>query len=280
MAANDIDLGGVTFVTKSCASVNLQNDPHADRLPPAMPDLAIEAENLARRYGRRWALSDVSFQIPAGTVVMVAGRNGAGKSTLFRVLSTAIRPDRGSVRVGGFDAVRHREDVRKLTAMLSHQSYLYESLTARENLEVVANHLGARHDGLQAILEQVTLGGRANDVVSTFSAGMRKRLSFARILLQEPKIVFLDEPYGALDPPGFDLVDSVIEDLKRRGTTVMMATHQWERSSRLCDTALVLDAGRVVWQGPASEALQYEPHGSSTPAPPARGELTTARRAC
>ena len=228
-----------------------------------MPDLAIEAENLSRRYGRRWALSDVSFQIPAGTVVMLAGRNGAGKSTLFRVLSTVIRPDRGTARVAGFDVVRHREDVRKLSAMLSHQNYLYESLTAKENLEVVANHLGIRRNGLDGILDQVALGGRANDVISTFSAGMRKRLSFARVLLQEPKVVFLDEPYGALDPPGFDLVDAVIADLKRRGTTVVMATHQWERSSRLCDTAIVLEAGRMIWQGPASEAMQYEPKGAT-----------------
>lgn len=227
-----------------------------------MPDLAIDAENLARRYGRRWALSDVSFQVPAGTVVMVAGRNGAGKSTLFRVLATAIRPDRGRARVSGFDVVRDREDVRKLTAMLSHQNYLYESLTARENLEVVANHLGVGRNGLVAILEQVALGSRANDAVSTFSAGMRKRLSFARVLLQDPRVVFLDEPYGALDPPGFDLVDAVVTDLKRRGTTVLMATHQWERSSRLCDTALVLEAGRVIWQGPANEAMAYEPRGS------------------
>jgi heme ABC exporter ATP-binding subunit CcmA len=228
-----------------------------------MPDLAIDVENLARRYGRRWALSDVSFQVPSGTVVMVAGRNGAGKSTLFRVLATAIRPDRGSARIGGFDVVRHREDVRKLTAMLSHQNYLYESLTAKENLEVVANHLGVGRNGLMGILEQVTLGSRANDAVSTFSAGMRKRLSFARVLLQDPKVVFLDEPYGALDPPGFDLVDAVISDLKSRGTTVLMATHQWERGSRLCDTALVLEAGRGIWYGPASEAMAYEPKGAA-----------------
>jgi heme ABC exporter ATP-binding subunit CcmA len=211
-----------------------------------MADLAIEVSNLARRYGRRWALSDVSFQVPAGTVVMVAGRNGAGKSTLFRVLCTAIRPDRGFARVAGFDVVKAREDVRRITAMLSHQNYLYESLTAKENLEVVASHLGIRRNGIGEILEQVTLGGRANDAVSTFSAGMRKRLSFARILLQEPKIVFLDEPYGALDPPGFDLVESVIAGLKARGVTILVATHQVERVARFADMSVTLEEGRVV----------------------------------
>jgi heme exporter protein A len=202
-------------------------------------------EGVSRRYGRRWALADVSFEVPAGSVLMVAGRNGAGKSTLVRVLSTVIRPDRGRAWVGGFDVVRQREDVRKVTALLSHQNYLYESLTAKENLEVVAGHLDIRRNGLGGILDQVALGARANDVVSTFSAGMRKRLSFARVLLQEPKVVFLDEPYGALDPPGFDLVDGVIADLKKRGTTILIATHQLERVAAYADAQIVLEEGRV-----------------------------------
>ena len=198
------------------------------------------------------------MHVPAATVMMVAGRNGAGKSTLLRVLATAIRPDRGTVTVGGFDVVRHRHDVRKLTALLAHQNYLYDSLTARENLTVVADHLRLSRNRVLPLLDQVGLGGRANDVVSTFSAGMRKRLSFARVLLQEPRVVLLDEPYGALDPPGFDLVDSVIAGLKANGATILMATHQWERASRFCDLAVVLEQGSVAWQGPASEVTEHE----------------------
>lgn len=221
---------------------------------PAMSEaasgMAIEVERVARRYGRRWALADVSFRVPPATVVMVSGRNGAGKSTLFRVLATAIRPDHGQARIGGFDVVRDREDVRRMTAILSHANYLYDSLTARENLHIVADHLGISRAGVLPVLEQVGLGPRADDVVSTFSAGMRKRLSFGRVLLQEPKVIFLDEPYGALDPPGFDLVDAVIGELKRRGTTILMATHQLERSARLADMSLVLEGGRVVEYGP------------------------------
>jgi heme exporter protein A len=221
---------------------------------PGMTDVSIEVEGLGRRYGRRWALADVTFRVPAGTVMMVAGRNGAGKSTLFRVLATAIRPDRGRARVGGFDVVSHREDVRKVTAILSHANYLYESLTARENLNVVADHLRMSRDKVPAVLDQVALGARGNDVVSTFSAGMRKRLSFARVLLQDPRLVLLDEPYGALDPPGFELVDEVIRDLKRRGTTVLMATHQWERGRKLADSELMLEAGRVVAPSSGAES--------------------------
>jgi heme exporter protein A len=242
-----------------------------------MNDSTIVVERLARRYGRRWALADVTFSVPAATVMMVAGRNGAGKSTLFRVLSTAIRPDRGHGRIGGFDLVRHREDVRKMSALLAHQNYLYEALTAKENLQIVADHLGGGRDRVAGVLEQVGLAARRDDVVSTFSAGMRKRLSFARVLLQEPRVVFLDEPYGALDPPGFDLVDEVIRLLKRQGTTILMATHQWERSSRLSDLALILEQGKVIWQGPAAEALDHEPHAPVTTPEP--GNAAAARLA-
>jgi heme ABC exporter ATP-binding subunit CcmA len=206
--------------------------------------LAIDAQNLARRYGRRWALVDVSFQLRAGNVLVVAGRNGSGKSTLFRTLATAIRPDRGAATVLGFDLVRDRYDVRKASALLSHYTYLYESLTARENLTIVARFLGG--GGIDDALARVNLAGRANDPVATFSAGMRKRLSFARVLLQDPKVVLLDEPYGQLDPEGFALVDQVVRELKARGTTVLMATHQVERGKDLADEAMFLEAGRVV----------------------------------
>lgn len=216
-----------------------------------MSVVPIEVEEVSRRYGRRWALSGVSFRVPAGSMLMVAGHNGAGKSTLFRILATAIRPDRGRVTIGGFDVVRDRHDVRRLTALLSHASYLYESLTARENLRVVAEHMGG--GDVMPALEQVGLAARADDAVSTFSAGMRKRLSFARVLLQQPRVVLLDEPYGALDPAGFDLVDGVVNELKARGATILMATHQWERGARLADRAMILEQGRVVWEGVPGE---------------------------
>jgi len=217
------------------------------------PSSDIEVQNLARRYGRRWALSDVSFQLAGGAVLMLAGPNGSGKSTLLRTIATAVRPDGGSARVGGFDVVTHREDVRKLVAFLSHASYLYDSLSARENLAIVADHLGIPRTGIAALLDRVALGRRAEDPVATFSAGMRKRLSFARVLLQEPRVALLDEPYGQLDPEGFDLVDDVVRELKAGGTTVIFATHQLERAAASADDALLLEAGRVAWRGKASE---------------------------
>lgn len=182
---------------------------------------------------------------------MVAGHNGSGKSTLFRVLSTVIRPDAGTATVGGFDVVRDRDRIRRSLVLLSHASYLYESLTARENLEVVARFLGKKD--VMTSLDRVGLASRADDVVSTFSAGMRKRVSFARIFLQEPEVVLLDEPYGQLDPAGFVLVDEVVRELKSRGATVLMATHQVSQVTSVADRALLLEQGRVIWSGPARE---------------------------
>jgi len=174
----------------------------------------------------------------------VAGRNGSGKTTLLRVLATAIRADGGRAVVGGFELAR-REEIRGISALLSHQSYLYESLTARENLDVVSRFCGAPAPSPAVVLERVGLTARAEDPVSTFSAGMRKRLSLARVLLQQPSIAFLDEPYGQLDPEGFGLVDEVVAELRSRDASVLIATHQVERVGRFANRTITLEAGRA-----------------------------------
>jgi heme exporter protein A len=219
------------------------------------PPDAIDARGLCRRYGRRWALVDVTFRVAPGTRVMLAGRNGSGKSTLLRILATAIRPDRGSATVLGHDLGHEREAVRRSIALLSHASYLHEALTAMENLRIAARFLGrdTSRAALLPLLAEVELDGRADDAVSTFSAGMRKRLALARTLLQEGGVVLLDEPYGELDPPGFRLVDRLFGTLKARGATVLMATHLLDRGAALCDQGMVLEGGRLGWLGPARD---------------------------
>jgi heme exporter protein A len=179
---------------------------------------------------------------------MVAGRNGSGKSTLLRVLATAIRPDRGTARILGLDVRQERDCVRRLCSLLAHDSHHYEALTALDNLRIAARFLGhdTSRDALRATLDEVDLADRADDTVTSFSAGMRKRLSLARTLLKDARLVLLDEPYAALDPPGFRLVDRLLEGLRSRGRTVLMATHLVEHGRALCDDALALAAGRVA----------------------------------
>jgi heme exporter protein A len=216
---------------------------------------ALEALGVCRRYGRRWALVDVSFTVAAGTALMVAGRNGSGKSTLLRVLATAIRPDRGAARILGHDIRTSPDAVRRHLALLGHASNLYEALTPLDNLGVAARFLGrdASRAGLLSVLDEVGLADRADDPVVTFSAGMRKRLAIARVLLQEASVVLLDEPYGQLDPPGFRLIDRLFARLRARGATVLVATHMLERAGASCDDGIVLDRGRLAWAGRAAE---------------------------
>jgi heme exporter protein A len=251
-------------LTAGTAASDQPAPPSLGEDPPGNPAPAVEAWGLCRRYGRRWALAEVGFSVPRAALVMVTGRNGSGKSTLLRVLATAIRPDRGRARVLGHDLETERDAVRSLLTLLGHHTHLYEALSASQNLEIAARFLGkdASPAAIRERLHEVGLAERADDAVSTFSAGMRKRLALARTLVPERAVVLLDEPYGHLDPPGFALVDRTLERLRARGATVLMATHLLERGTALCDRALFLEQGRLAWSGPAAELPVSEALGA------------------
>lgn len=216
---------------------------------------AVEATGICRRYGRSWALVDVDLTVPAGRALLVAGRNGSGKSTLFRVLAGALKPDRGTYRICGRDGVRDRQQARARVGLLGHHSNTWDALSALQNLQVTARFLGrpAGRRDLLPLLEEVGLAERADSPIASFSAGMRKRIAFARLLLQDPEVVLLDEPYGQLDPPGFAFVDALVPRLKARGRTVLIASHLLEKGAELCDDAIALERGRVVFRGRAAE---------------------------
>jgi len=218
--------------------------------------LALEATDLARGYRNRWALSGLNLRMATGNSLLVVGANGAGKTTLLRLLATTLTPTAGSVRVFG---VRPEEDllgVRRQLGLVSHRTHLYDDLTAAEFLAVTASVGGMSKDSArnEALLERVGLAGRGSDVVRGFSAGMRKRLSFARLLLQDPAVVLLDEPYGQLDVRGVAFVDELIAELIGDNKTLVMSTHQVERGAALLKNGLVLSSGRMSWVGPAADA--------------------------
>lgn len=215
---------------------------------------AVQANGLCRRYGRAWALIDVDLEVPAGKALLVAGRNGSGKSTLLRVLAGALKPDRGSYRICGHDGVLDRQRARANVGLLGHHSNTWDALSALQNLQVTARFLGkaAGRRDLMPLLEEVGLAERADSPITSFSAGMRKRIAFARLLLQEPKVVLLDEPYGQLDPPGFAFVDALVPRLKERGCAVIVASHMLEKSADLCDLGIALERGHVIYRGTAA----------------------------
>jgi heme exporter protein A len=168
---------------------------------------------VAHRYGRRWALRGVSVTVESGEILGIIGHNGSGKSTLLRVAATAIRPTQGGGTVHGLDLVKQASRVREIVALLSTDPGMYGDLTALENLHFAARMLGVRDDGLllQRALDRVGLGREGHERARNMSSGMQRRLSIARLLLREPKVLLLDEPYNSLDPEGAKLVNMVIQ---------------------------------------------------------------------
>nr|WP_255654243.1 heme ABC exporter ATP-binding protein CcmA [Corallococcus sp. EGB] len=203
---------------------------------------------MSKRYGRRWALARLTYALPAGRSLLLTGHNGSGKTTLLRLVATALGPTAGRVEVLGRDAVRDRDAVRRDVALLSHASFLYEDLTAQQNLMVLGRLLGvdAPQDVADALLNRVGLTRRTDSPVRGFSAGMRKRLAIARLLMKAPALALLDEPFGELDPAGIGDMERVIAELKAAGTTVVLATHLIEQGLSLCEERLHLQDGRAV----------------------------------
>ncbi|WP_223645212.1 heme ABC exporter ATP-binding protein CcmA [Corallococcus sp. EGB] len=209
---------------------------------------AIALHDVSKRYGRRWALARLTYALPAGRSLLLTGHNGSGKTTLLRLVATALGPTAGRVEVLGRDAVRDRDAVRRDVALLSHASFLYEDLTAQQNLMVLGRLLGvdAPQDVADALLNRVGLTRRTDSPVRGFSAGMRKRLAIARLLMKAPALALLDEPFGELDPAGIGDMERVIAELKAAGTTVVLATHLIEQGLSLCEERLHLQDGRAV----------------------------------
>ncbi|NOJ96211.1 heme ABC exporter ATP-binding protein CcmA [Corallococcus coralloides] len=209
---------------------------------------ALALHDVSKRYGRRWALARLTYALPAGRSLLLTGHNGSGKTTLLRLVATALGPTAGRVEVLGRDAVKDREAVRRDVALLSHASFLYEDLTAQQNLMVLGRLLGvdAPQDVADALLNRVGLTRRTDSPVRGFSAGMRKRLAIARLLMKAPALALLDEPFGELDPAGIQDMEGVIAELKAGGTTVVLATHLIEQGLSLCEERLHLQDGRAV----------------------------------
>ncbi len=214
-----------------------------------MPDApAFEVHDVSKRFGARWALARLTYSLPAGTSLLLTGHNGSGKTTLLRMLSTATFPTLGEMRIFGRETREHREGLRSEVGLLSHASFLYEDLTAEQNLMLLARliELPNAHSAVRQMLESVGLATRTDSPVRQFSAGMRKRLAIARLLLKAPKLALLDEPFGELDPAGITQMEALIRELQARGTTIVLATHLIEQGQALTQVRLHLENGRAV----------------------------------
>ncbi len=207
---------------------------------------AIEIEDVSKRFGARWAVSRLTFTLPAGRSLLLTGHNGSGKTTLLRMIATATFPTAGKIRVFGKETREKRAELRHEVALLSHASYLYEDLSAAQNLTLLASFLGVDDSKKQVgeLLERIGLTERADSPVRQFSAGMRKRLSIARLLMKAPKLALFDEPFGELDPAGILQMENLLKDLRAQGTTIVLATHLIEQGEALTQDRLHLNQGR------------------------------------
>lgn len=219
---------------------------------------AIETKKLTEVFGDRKALDKVSIEVPEGAFLSIFGPNGAGKTTLVRTLATLSRATSGTALVAGFDAKEEPDKVREHIGLISHNPMLYPDLTAMENLMFTAQLYGVvnAEERVRELLRAVELDHRRFDVVRTFSRGMTQRLSIARALMNDPDVVFLDEPYAGLDPHAVEIFDGLIEQL-RDGRTFIMVSHDLQKGFDVCTHALVLARGRVVSYAP-KEDIDFE----------------------
>jgi heme ABC exporter ATP-binding subunit CcmA len=208
----------------------------------------VAVDDVSRHFGRRRALSRVTFTARAGTILGLLGPNGAGKSTMLAMLATVLRPTSGAIRFGALDHHDSGATLRSRIGVLGHDLFLYPELTAHENLAFFAS-LYQRADAsalATKALSRAGLADRAHDPVSSFSRGMRQRVALERALIHDPRLALLDEPFTGLDDASTAALVARLRALRDGGTIVILATHDLELAEGLIDEAVFLREGRVA----------------------------------
>jgi len=211
----------------------------------------IDVQHLTKAFNDFIAVEDISFGVKEGEIFGLLGPNGAGKSTTLRVLSTLARPTKGTATIGGYDIVKHDNEVRKLIGIVSEKMIMYNRLTAKENLIFFGSLFDIPRDVLKKrideLLQLVQLTKWKDAQVGTFSTGMRQRMNVIRALLNMPKVLFLDEPTLGLDPQSSVEIREFIKKLNRENhTTIIITTHMMVDADLLCDRIGIMDHAKIV----------------------------------
>jgi len=224
-------------------------------------EAVLKVEQIVKTYGSgRRAVDRIQFQVKEGSCFGLLGPNGAGKSTLMKIIAGIIQADRGSITLLNQSITSNREVVGTHVGYVPQDVTLYEQLSGRQNLYFFGKMYGLRGSKLKervsAVLNEVGLSDRADEVVTTYSGGMKRRINIAAALLHEPKLVVLDEPTVGIDPQSRNHIFEMIRAMKRAGTTIIYSTHYMEEAEALCDELAIIDHGKIIAEGKLREVLE------------------------
>lgn len=206
---------------------------------------SIQAKNLVFDYGDIKAINDISFNVGEGEILGFLGPNGAGKSTTIKILTGQASPGKGEARVLGFDVTKDPMEVKKAIGVCFERTNLYEDMTAKENLIFFASLFGIRKFKPANLLDRVGLGDRMEDKVKKYSKGMKQRLMLARAMVNQPRVLFLDEPTDGLDPVSAESIRNIILEEKKQGVTVFLTTHDMMEADKLSNRVAFINKGRL-----------------------------------
>jgi ABC-2 type transport system ATP-binding protein len=219
---------------------------------------AIIVKGLVKKFGSFTAVDGISFSVKKGEIFAFLGPNGAGKSTTIKMLTTLLRPTLGTVVLNGFDPQHNQDEVRKSFGIVFQDPSLDDELTAYENMEfhgiLYNTPTELRRTRIRELMDIVGLWDKRNNLVKTFSGGMKRRLEIARGLSHHPKIFFLDEPTLGLDPQTRNQIWEYVQKLnKKEGITIFFTTHYMEEAEKIAQRIAVIDHGKIITQGTAGE---------------------------
>jgi heme ABC exporter ATP-binding subunit CcmA len=211
----------------------------------------VEIQGLTKSFGSRLALRGVDLEIGQGEFVVTFGPNGAGKTTLIKVLSTIMHPSSGRILVDGLELKDNAEEIRRRIGVVTHQTFLYNSLTGYENLTFYSRMYDVPRpkERINEVVAMVGMTSRLHDRVGTLSRGMQQRLSIARSLLHKPTLMLLDEPETGLDQQAISMVWEALQKEGERKRSILLTTHNLERGLEMGERLLILDRGTIVYQG-------------------------------
>lgn len=228
------------------------------------PTLSITVSGIKKTYADRPVLENLTFTVPKGSIYTLLGSNGAGKTTTIRILTTQIPADKGKVEIEGYSVSKDPHKVREVISLTGQFSAVDEALTGKENLVLMARlrQLSSPEKSAGDLLEYFDLSHAADQRVSSYSGGMKRKLDIAMSLTGHPKVIFLDEPTTGLDPQSRRSMWKLIKELQASGVTIFLTTQYLEEAEELADRIAILDKGRIIAEGTSRELKSYLPQGA------------------